>query len=83
MNNRGQVVFYAAMVGLTVIILALAMAPAIASFNNTTMTSMDCSNDSISNFYKASCTVVDIGGFYFIASMILIGGAFITMRIIF
>lgn len=83
MNKRGSVVIYAMMLGLLVILLGLYLAPSVQDFTNSTMTSMDCSNDSISNFYKGACTAVDVGGFYFIGVVILIGGAFITMRLIF
>lgn len=83
MNNQGQVIIYAMMVGLLIILLALYLAPSVASFTNSTMTTLDCSNDSINNYLKATCTAVDLGGFYFIGAIILIGGGFFAIRIIF
>jgi hypothetical protein len=44
---------------------------------------LDCSNSSISSFDKATCYVVDLNIFYFIAGLIFIGGAFVTSKIIF
>ncbi len=82
MNNRGQVLIYGLMIGLLVVLLALYLAPSVVDFNNTTMTSLDCTNSSIDNYLKATCVAVDLGGFYFIGSIILIGGAFFTMKII-
>jgi len=83
MNRKGSVVFYSLMLGLVVIVLALALAPSVQSFTNTAMTQMDCSNDSISIFDKAGCTAIDLGLFQFIGSLILIGGALLTAKIIF
>jgi len=83
MNKKGSVLIYAMMVGLVVILLGLYLAPSIQEFTNTTMTSLDCNNESISNFIHGTCVAVDLGGFYFIGAIILIGGAFMTMRLVF
>ena len=84
MNQRGSILIYSLMVGLTIIILALALAPSIKTFTDTAMnsTNMDCNNTSISNFDKAGCVAVDLGGFYFIGAIILIGGGFVTIRLL-
>lgn len=89
MNKKGSVVIYGLMVGLTIIILALALAEPVYSFINTSMNAtsgdkvgLDCNNESISNFDKATCVVVDLNGFYFIGALILIGGAFFTYKIV-
>jgi len=83
MNKKGSIIMYGMMLGMVVIILALALAPATKSFTDAAMTSMDCSNESISNFYKASCVAVDLGFFQFIGYLILIGGTLVTAKIIF
>lgn len=83
MNSKGQVLIYSMMLGLLIIIFSLALAPSVNQFTNESITSMDCSNDSISNFYKAGCTAIDLGGFYFIGALILIGGGFITYKLVF
>jgi len=83
MNKKASVTIYALMIGLLVILLGLYLAPSVVEFNNTTMTSLDCNNTSINNFLKATCIAVDLGGFYFIGAIILIGGGFFVIRIIF
>jgi len=86
---KAQTKIYAMCVGLVIIILALALAPVISNTTerarNVTVgdtIGMDCTNDSISNFQKAGCVVVDLNGFYFVGTLILIGGGFIAMRIL-
>ena len=90
MNKIGSVYFYAMMVGLVIIVLAMALAPAVMFSTNTARNAssddavgLDCSNDSISNFDKAACVTTDLTFFYFIAALIFIGGAIIVSRIIF
>jgi len=90
MNNKGQVIFYGVMLGLTIIVLALALAPAVMNSTNAARNAtlgdtvgLDCANASISNFDKATCTVTDLNLFYFIGGLIFIAGAVITAKIIF
>ena len=90
MNNRGSVVIYGLMLGMLIIILALALAPAVQDFTTEAMNQtvgdkagLDCSNESISNFDKGACISVDLTLFYFIGSLIFIGGLILTSRIIF
>jgi len=84
MNKKGQVLIYSLMIGLVVVILALALSPSVKTFTDTAMNSdnLDCSNDSISNFDKATCVAVDLGGFYLIGALILIGGGFVAVRLL-
>jgi len=89
-NIKGQTVIFALMVGLTIIILALALAPVVSESSERARNEsvgdtigMDCSNESISNFDKAACVAIDISPFYFIGILLLIGGGFIAMRVIF
>lgn len=77
------------MLGLVIIILGLALAPAGKeivgdSMNNTVgdTLGLDCSNDSISNFDKGACVVTDFSQFYFFGGLILIGGAIVVGRIL-
>ena len=71
MNNQGQVAFFTLMIGIVIIILALAFAPGIKtqidSARNTT--SLDCANSTTSDFNKAACVVSDFTIFYFISSI--------------
>ncbi|MFP4457164.1 MAG: hypothetical protein ACLFPS_05835 [Clostridia bacterium] len=90
MNKKGQLAFYSLMLGLLIIILALALAPSVSYFTNSARNAtsgdtlgLDCDNESISNFNKAACIATDVNLFYFVGSLILIGGGIITARIIF
>jgi hypothetical protein len=91
-NRRGSVLIYGLMLGLVIIVLALALAPSVVQFSSDARngtnydginSGLDCSNSSISSFDKATCYVVDLNIFYFIAGLIFIGGAFVTSKIIF
>jgi len=89
MNKKGQIVVYGLMLGMVVIILAMALAPAgnemISSAMNVTTADafgLDCTNSSISNFDKGACVVTDFSLFYFFGGLIFIGGAVIVGRII-
>ena len=90
MNCRGSVMIFSIMLGVVVIILAMALAPVgkeiIGDARNVTVgdtIGMDCSNSSISNFDKAACVVTDFSLFYFFGGLIFIAGVIITGRIIF
>jgi len=89
-NKKASVMIYSVMLGVVVIILALALAPAgkqvIGSAMNVTVgdsIGMDCGNSSISNFDKATCTAVDITLPYFIGFLLFLSGAIVVGRIIF
>ena len=90
MNKKASIVIYGMMVGLTIIVLALALAPAGKEFISSTMDAptedtlgLDCANESISNFDKAACTVTDFSLFYFFGGLIFIAGVIVTSRIMF
>ena len=81
MIRKGQAFFLLFMVGVCVIILALAFAPVVKEFNdnsrNTTTwdgaNGLDCSNASISDFQSATCVINDISTASFIGIVIAIG----------
>lgn len=86
-SKRGQVLIYALMLGMVVIILGLALAPAIqeqitSSTNESSgdFVGMNCSTTTDS-FVKAGCIVSDISLFYVIGVFILIGCAVIVAKI--
>jgi len=90
-NTRGSFVIYSLMVGMVILILALALAPAIADFvgdaRNVTdgdSVGLNCSySDNISNFDKATCIATDLMLFYFIGFLIFLAGAVITAKFVF
>lgn len=87
-NNKGQIFIFTFMLGVTIIILALAFAPGLSSHiadirsPTDNFTGLDCGNTSISTFDQATCVVTDISGFYIIGGMIAIAGAIIGARLV-
>lgn len=88
MDKTGQVWGYALMIGIVVIILALALAPAGNDFITSSMNAsvgntigLDCDNSSISNFDKGACVVTDFSLFYFFGGLLLIGIAVMSAKI--
>jgi len=91
MNNKGSFVIYGLMIGLVIIILALALAPAVSQFTGNAMNvsngddvGLNCSyTGNISNFVRAACVVTDLSLFYFISFLIFLAGAVVTARFVF
>lgn len=90
MNKKGQVWAYSLMLGLVIIVLALALAPAgnkfvVDAMNNSVgdVIGLNCGNETISNFDKGACVVTDFSIAYFFGGLILIAGGIITAKIIF
>ena len=82
-SKRASVLLYTMMLGLLVILLALFLAPGVQDFTTQAMTDMNCSSSLISNYDKATCTVIDLNLFYFIGALIFIGGLIVTARVMF
>lgn len=77
MNNRGQVVFFALMLGIVVVLLAMALVPVVNQVvgetrNATTDTQvgLDCSNTSISDYVKSQCIITDVTTPYFFFGLV-------------
>ena len=98
MNNKGQIFFYTLMLGILVLVLALALAGPVKEVVDSTRNQstsvlytnqsesnpgLDCTNSSISNFDKGACLVSDLSLFQFIGGLIFIAGAIITAKLIF
>lgn len=88
MNKRGQTWAYGLMLGFTIIVLALALAPAGNQFISSAMNQtvgdsigLDCANESISTFTKGTCIITDFSLAYFFGALIFIGGAVVIARI--
>ena len=87
MDKKAQIVIvYGFMIGLVIIILALAFIHPVNLFvqdaRNTTsyIGGMDCNNASISDFTKNACLSTDLSMPIFIGVLIFMGGAVITYR---
>ena len=90
MNKTGSVIIFSIMLGMVVLILAMALAPAekqiidsARSASTSDVIGLDCSNASISNFTKAACVVTDFSLFYFFGGLIFIAGVIVTSRVVF
>ena len=90
MDNKGVSFFLTLMLGVSIIILGLALIPIIKDFNedarNVTTSDgaegLDCSNSSISDFQSAACLSNDITTYGFGGLLIAIGLAVIVGKII-
>ena len=87
-NKKGQLAFYSLMLGIVVIILALSLADSGKEFVDDAMNAstadfigLDCENESINNFNKGTCTILDFSLFYFFGGIILLGIAVIGANI--
>lgn len=88
-NNRGQSWAYGMMLAMVVVILVLALSPVGKSFVDSAMNQtvgdaigLDCANESISNFDKGTCVIVDFSLVYFFGGLLLIGTALLISKII-
>lgn len=81
MNDKGQVVLYALMLCVILVVLGLALATplstVITDVRNTTRADgtigLDCNNSSISDFDKGTCEITDLTLPYFIGIIIGVG----------
>jgi len=90
-NKRGIVVLYGIMLGMVIVILALALAPAVSVFTDNARAvtvgdtlGMNCVyTNNISTFVRAACIATDMTLFYFVSFLILLGGAVVTAKMVF
>jgi len=90
LNKKGQVFIYSLMLGLIVLVLALALAGPVkdtidSARNGTTdegQLGLNCSSTTISNFDKGACIVSDLTIFHFIGGLVFIAGAVLTARLV-
>ena len=90
MNNRGQVFFYTLMLGVIIIVLALALSSPVKQFvdsargpSSDTAVGLDCGNTSISDFNKSQCLLTDLATPYFFWGLIGLAGVVIGAKIYF
>ena len=89
MNDKAQVFFYTFMLGIVIIILALALAYPVKQVIDTTrcnstedFTGLNCTSPP-DNYYRAACLVSDATIPYFIIGLLALGGAVIGAKIFF
>ncbi len=80
LNKKGQVIFVVLMLAIMLFIGAVAVSKPIVDVTNNVMnvSNLDCSNSTITKYEKATCTIVDMGAFYFIGTLIAMSIAFIS-----
>lgn len=83
MNNKGQTILFLLMVSIVIVILALALAYPSTEASQNAYSSMNCSNTTVNDYTKAGCYITDITPSYFIGAIILLGGIFLTSRVLF
>lgn len=86
--NKGQVFFYTFMLGIVVIVLALALAFPIKQATDTArsdsggdFTGLNCSSPA-STYDRGACLITDITLPYFFLGLLAIGGAIIGARLL-
>lgn len=89
-SKHASTMIYSLMLGLVILIMTIALAPSGKQVIDDAMNAstsdfigLDCDNDSISNFDKATCVVTDFSLFWFFGALICIAGAVVGGRIIF
>ena len=82
MNKKGQAVIVFIMVGIIVFIMASQFITPIKNEVTTTMnsSSLNCSSSDISTVDRATCTIIDMGFFYFLSVCIAVGIALVAGR---
>lgn len=81
-NKRGIVFFYTLMVGVCIIILGIAFAPAIKQVIDNAMAELTCSTPA-NDFDQASCWYMDMQKMLFIGGVIFIGIAVIGAKVVY
>lgn len=82
MNNKGQVVFFLFMLAIVAVVLTIGISYAVRQSSDDAMTSMNCTNSTISDFTKAGCWVADISPAYFIGGLLALAGVIITAKVL-
>ena len=89
MDKKAQVFFYTFMIGITIFIIALALAFPVKQVVDTArsnssgdFTGLNCSNPPDA-YYRGACLISDITIPYFIIGLLAIGGAVIGAKLFF
>ena len=90
LNKKGQVVFFGMMLGITIIVLALALAPTVkdctdGARNETDLlggTGLNCTSDDLSWADEGACILTDMSLPYFVVGLIAIGGMYFGAKFV-
>lgn len=90
LNKNGQVVFYTLMLGIVVVIIALALVPVVNDFAQSAMNvtddthvGLDCQNSTIPDWQKSQCVLTDASTPYFFFGLLGIALLVIGAKVIF
>ena len=91
LNKKAQVFFYTLMLGIMLIVLALALSGVVKDIVDSARSEttdegqlgLNCTSTTISNFDKGACLVSDLTIFHFIGGIIFIAGAVMVARVMF
>lgn len=89
-GKKGSItILYGFMLGLTILVLALALSPSVKQFTDSArnetsgdVLGMNCSTTT-DNFVKVSCYATDLNLFLFIGFLIFLAGSIITAKFFF
>lgn len=91
-NKKGQVIFFTLMIGIAVLVLVLGLAQPVKEASDgatnysgeasTSLSNLDCANESISTFDKGACLVADMSMFYFIGGLIFMVGSIVAAKVL-
>ena len=89
-NKKGSVMIYTLMLGITIIILVMALMPTGKEFVDSAMGNstadfigLNCTDSSISSFTKATCAITDFSLFYVFGGLLFLGGIVVVSRVVF
>ena len=82
-NKKGSSLFVMLMLGVLLLILGLALAPALSSTVDESMSTaqLNCSDASINNQQKAECTSIDMQRFLFVGTIFGLAGLLLSAGI--
>lgn len=85
MNKQGQVFFVSIMLGVIVLLFALAVAQPFREVTDEARIQLDCANESISEYNQINCLATDINlplfiGFLIFLAVAVIGGILFVRR---
>jgi hypothetical protein len=88
--SKGQVVFFGLMLGITIIVLALALAPTVKTFTDGARNETDvlggqglnCTSESLSWADEGACLITDMSLPYFVIGLMAIGGMYFGAKFI-
>jgi len=80
MNNKGVYAFVGIMIGLLIIITAIAISPVLQAQVSQARTDLNCSSGSLTASETATCIVVDWLFFLFVGLALMVGIGYVVIK---